>query len=113
MLAREFQVYGETTMRRDWFDRVGGYDPALRTAEDLYLWLKMLRDGAAARYLDAPLAWYRGHPNSLSRDTERVHADNIAVYDLIRKARPDVADICDRKSRESRYEIALHRARLR
>jgi glycosyltransferase involved in cell wall biosynthesis len=61
-------------LRRDAFDAVGGFDPALRTAEDWDMWLRI-----AARYsvdlfaaVPEPLAVYRRVAGSLSSSAMRL-----------------------------------------
>jgi glycosyltransferase involved in cell wall biosynthesis len=45
-------------MRREFSQRIGGFDPALRRGQDYDFWLRASRIGAIDR-LDAPLALYR------------------------------------------------------
>lgn len=52
-------------VRRDCFARVGTFDPGLRYAMDIDLWLRLAHHAAPAQ-LDATLAVFREHPGSLS-----------------------------------------------
>lgn len=65
-------VAGRTTIphpavfvRREWFARVGAFDPGLRYAMDIDLWLRMAA-AAAPVQLDATLAVFREHAGSVS-----------------------------------------------
>lgn len=109
--AREFQVYTAASFRRDWFDRVGGYDEELRNAEDFDLWLRLLAGGGRAAYIDRPLAWYRRTPNSLSSDAVCLHSYTIRAYEKLRASRPEAETICNEMISENQYLIALANAK--
>lgn len=66
VLRRTFNVFTAGMMRRAAFDAIGGYDPALRTAEDFDLWVRMLVAGWVGRYVPEPLVRYRRRAGSLS-----------------------------------------------
>ncbi len=109
--SRAFQVYTAVSMRRDWFERVGGFDIALRNAQDFDLWIRVLAAGGKADYLDEPLAWYRNRDDSLSSDDARLSNYTIRVYEKLRMARPDLMVLCDRQIDKLRYNIALNKAK--
>jgi len=52
-------------VRREWFGRVGGFDPRLRYAMDIDLWLRLAAATPPAQ-LDATLAVFREHAGSIS-----------------------------------------------
>jgi glycosyltransferase involved in cell wall biosynthesis len=52
-------------VRRACFDQVGGFDPGLRYAMDIDLWLRLARHAPPAQ-LDATLAVFREHAGSIS-----------------------------------------------
>ncbi len=110
--SRAFQVYTAVSMRRDWFERVGGFDETLRNAQDFDLWIRMLGAGAEAAFIAEPLAWYRDRPGSLSDNDIRLSEYTIRVYEKLRTARPDVTSLCDRQIEKLRYTIALDRAKM-
>ncbi len=109
--ARDFQVYTSVSLRRSWFDRVGGFDAALHNAQDFDLWLRILADGGRARFLDAPLAWYRRTPGSLSSNEIRLHQYTLKVYEKLAAARPELVSLCARMTEKLRYEVALGKAK--
>ncbi len=109
--ARAFQVYTAVTMRRPWFESVGGFDNDLRNAQDFDLWIRILAAGGKAAYLDEPLAWYRLRDDSLSSNDVRLSAFTIRVYEKLRAARPDLMVLCDRRIDKLRYTMALNKAK--
>jgi hypothetical protein len=68
------------TARRDAILRAGLFDPALRSAEDLDLWLRMAHGGARFSYHDRPLVRYRARPDSLSNDPIWITNHVLQVY---------------------------------
>jgi PAS domain S-box-containing protein len=64
VLASRFGPSGAVIARRC-FARVGYFDPALRSAEDRDLWLR-IADAYPIRKLALPLWWYRIHPANTS-----------------------------------------------
>lgn len=109
--SRDFQVYTAVTMRRDWFDAVGGFDNALRNAQDFDLWIRMLAAGGEAGFVNEPLAWYRDRADSLSSNDNRLSAFTIKVYEKLRVTRPDMDALCTRQIEKLRYTIALNKAK--
>lgn len=80
VLRRRFNVFTASILRRDAFDAIGGYDPALPAAEDFDLWVRMLEAGWRGGYVAAPLARYRRRSGSLSRQTEAMVRALAASY---------------------------------
>jgi glycosyltransferase involved in cell wall biosynthesis len=66
VLARECQIYGGVTARRETLLRVGLYDEDLRSGEDFDLWLRILKAGGRIVYNDHVLAYYRIREGSLT-----------------------------------------------
>jgi len=54
-------------IRRSIFLQSGGFDTRFTIVEDWDLWLRLLHAGTRFVACDAPLVWYRIHPNSVSR----------------------------------------------
>ncbi|AGX87448.1 glycosyltransferase family 2 protein [Candidatus Symbiobacter mobilis] len=65
LLRGNFIPHPAAFVRRDWLERVGGFEENLRYAMDYDLWLKLARLGAPYE-LDEPLTVFRVHPGSLS-----------------------------------------------
>jgi len=80
VIRRAFNVFIGCTIRRAAFDAVGGFDAALRSAEDLDLWIRLLSAGWGAVLVPEPLVRYRRRPGSLSSNTRAMLAANATVY---------------------------------
>lgn len=61
--------------RRDAYERAGGYDPQIRNAEDLDLWLRLGEVGKIA-CLPNVLLQYRQHRGSISESRQREQIEN-------------------------------------
>ncbi len=78
-------------VRRSAFDRVGGFDPALRGCCDWDLWLRLAAQGFTAHYLDERLASYRLHSAAMSRNVRHMREDEQRVVEKILAAFPQRA----------------------
>jgi glycosyltransferase involved in cell wall biosynthesis len=70
--------------RRDAFERIGGYDPAFRAAEDVDLYFRLIPEGRLAN-LPEPLIRYRQHTKSINF-TIRAEQKRILSRILYREA---------------------------
>lgn len=84
VLDRSFKVYIGTTYRREDFDHIGGFDPAMKHAEDFDLWVRLLTIGGEARFVNAVLGDYRVRANSASAQGQQMLQGNIRVYEKAR-----------------------------
>lgn len=66
---------------RDHVEALGGFDPGLRTCEDWDLWQRLAIERGAFVPVPGLHAPYRLHPNSLSQQLDRLHADGLTVID--------------------------------
>ncbi|MDP8988916.1 MAG: glycosyltransferase family 2 protein [Acidobacteriota bacterium] len=80
LLARDNHIFVGVTVRREAILRAGLFDPALRSAEDLDLWLRMAHGGASFMYHGRPLVRYRARPDSLSNDPIWIITHVLQVY---------------------------------
>ncbi len=83
VLARECQIYGEVTARRETLLRVGLYDEDLPTGEDFELWLRVLKAGGRIVYNDRVLAYYRTREGSLTSDDVSLATNLLKVLDKV------------------------------
>lgn len=60
-------------------EAVGRFDASLRTCEDWDLWQRLARAGVRFAGIDAPLAFYRMRPGSLSRRHQQLLRDALTV----------------------------------
>jgi glycosyltransferase involved in cell wall biosynthesis len=80
LVARENHIFVGVTARREAILRAGLFDPELRSAEDLDLWLRMAHGGARFAYHNRPLVRYRARPDSLSNDPIWIITHVLQVY---------------------------------
>jgi cellulose synthase/poly-beta-1,6-N-acetylglucosamine synthase-like glycosyltransferase len=81
VLARRFNVFVGSVIRKEAFDSIGGFDASLRSAEDLDLWIRLLSQGYEAACLSRPLVRYRRRPGSLSTDARTMLASERRVFE--------------------------------
>jgi len=62
---------------------VGLFDPALRTAQDFDMWLRLALKGARLSYHRQALLKYRCRPDGLTGDTINSHQRELRVFDKI------------------------------
>lgn len=55
-------------IRREWFDKSGGFDPRPILTEDYELWMRLTAMGCKVRYLPQRMGYYRQHKTSMSKD---------------------------------------------
>jgi glycosyltransferase involved in cell wall biosynthesis len=70
-----------TVVRREWWDRVGPFDPTLRRSEDFDLWLRIAHAGGRFDGTTRVLAHYRRHDQGTSADLELMADAVLAVLD--------------------------------
>lgn len=71
-------------VRAETLRKVGSFDPNLRYAEDLDLWLRIAHGGGKFRHTRQPLLHYRRRPDSLCTDyqhNDRAMRALVAVYE--------------------------------
>lgn len=81
VIARDFNIFVGCSIRRAAFEAIGGFDEALRAAEDLDLWIRLLAAGHRAACLADPLVRYRRRPGSASADIRAMQAGEMRVYE--------------------------------
>jgi GT2 family glycosyltransferase len=78
-------------LRREVFERSGGFDAELGGHADLDLWLRLSGAGVRADFLPEKLAYYRVHADSMSRDQGHMrHTRRLALEKAVR-AHPERA----------------------
>lgn len=94
VLSRKFNIFVGCTIRRAALDAVGGFNGALRSAEDLDLWLRLLEADWLCVHVPRPLVRYRRRADSLSANTTSLLRWTAEVYRnaVVRlRARPEAA----------------------
>jgi hypothetical protein len=82
-------VFIMSLFRRRVYERIGGYDEALRTNEDYDFWIRAAAAGSIFARNLTPLGWYRRRNDSLSADSVRMLRGILRVYDKSRALCPD------------------------
>jgi hypothetical protein len=85
VLARECHIYGEVTARRETLLRAGMYDEELETAEDMDLWLRVLKGGGRIVYNDRVLAYYRIRDGSHTSNGMRIARNILKLMDKLER----------------------------
>lgn len=107
VLSRDVAVLVASIIRRSAYDAVGGFDGALRSAEDLDLWIRLLSTGWRGTTLLEVLVGYRRRPGSLSTQAKGMLSASVQVYE---KA---ASSLADRPEAEvARRHLARHRQHL-
>jgi cellulose synthase/poly-beta-1,6-N-acetylglucosamine synthase-like glycosyltransferase len=108
VLNRDVAVLVASIIRRSAFEAVGGFDGALRSAEDLDLWIRLLSAGWRGAILPEVLVRYRRRPGSLSTQVNGMLSASVRVYE---KAASSLAD--GPEAEVARRLLARHRQELR
>jgi glycosyltransferase involved in cell wall biosynthesis len=69
--------------RREPLIDAGLFDPALRTAQDFDMWLRLALKGARLSYHRQALLKYRCRPDGLTRDAVHSHQRELRIFDKI------------------------------
>ena len=69
---------GQVLIRRDAFERAGGFDAHLSPVEDWDMWLRLLA-GAGGRWSPSPTLAYRQHAGGMSRNIARMYRYSLRV----------------------------------
>jgi glycosyltransferase involved in cell wall biosynthesis len=80
LIARRFNVFIATIIRREAIEAVGGFDEELPAAEDLDLWIRIAERGWPIGRVAEPLVLYRRRPGSLSSSTLNLRRAAAMVY---------------------------------
>lgn len=80
ILKRECYVFSSALVRRSIFERVGGCDDQLSSAEDFDLWLRIAEAGGRFDFTSKPLVRYRLRPNSLTTNRTNMCKTTLTVY---------------------------------
>jgi glycosyltransferase involved in cell wall biosynthesis len=108
LLNKECQVFGGLVARREIIARAGYYDPRLKAAEDLDMWLRVAKVGGRFAYHDKPLYRYRSRPGSLSSDKINLIRAVISVLEMRERS----LDLSPREREWFAEALSRERARL-
>jgi glycosyltransferase involved in cell wall biosynthesis len=89
-------------LRREWAERVDGFDPELRWAEDVDFLIRLVAAGCRVEWHRHPVACYRQHDRNITRDAVGEAAALELVLDKYFR-RPDVPPRLRQQERSIRY----------
>jgi hypothetical protein len=98
---------GSVLIRREWQDRMGAFDEALRSYEDWDMWLRLARANCPMSFEPRAVSLYRFHGLQMTRVGRQMTTATFAVLDKT-FADPDLPEAW-----RSRREDAYSRAHLR
>lgn len=84
-----YLVTSSVMVRRTAFDRVGGFDPSLRYAEDVNFFLRVVLDRPLVPLLECTAVYKRTVANSLGDDSAAGYEKLIALYAHLRDERAE------------------------
>jgi glycosyltransferase involved in cell wall biosynthesis len=97
---------GATMFRRDGLERIGGFDPQLRQAEDIDILFRLTLMGCKSAWLEKIVVGYRQHN---SNTTSRIH-EQAKFYDLFLNnffARPELPTQIHQLEQQVRYQAMM------
>ena len=111
VLTQGCQVFISALIRRTAIDRVGGFDPELRSVEDFDLWLRLLAAGERIGYHRRVLVRFLKRRGSLSSDPVWMAEHVLIVLDRFAKG-PSALALSDADRRALEARRTYFRARL-
>jgi len=108
VLLKRNVLHYATTVRMDVLRDVGAFDPALRAAEDLELWLRILAHGQRVVRAPGRLCVWRSSGGSLSTDSALLTRSLCEVYRRV----ADDYDVPDDLRQLARVRMRAERKRL-
>jgi glycosyltransferase involved in cell wall biosynthesis len=98
--TRNVMFLGSMLIRREFFTRVGGFDPALRGAADWDFFMRATAAGAIAYSDGDPVSRYYKHDEGMSTDTDHMEEDFIKALESVRRRAPlDAVELAHVKAR--------------
>jgi glycosyltransferase involved in cell wall biosynthesis len=76
-----FVTVSSVIIRKDVYDRLGGFEESLRVCEDWDLWLRYTAQGGLIGVVREPLTRYRWHGNSMTFNLRRMLEGRLLVVD--------------------------------
>jgi glycosyltransferase involved in cell wall biosynthesis len=90
--------------RKEWFDRVGEFDPELFSSEDVEVTLRMVAQGCQAMWLPEITIYYRRHQASVTWKHTLRQAENSEEMQNKFLARSDIPESMRKVERQSRHQ---------
>jgi glycosyltransferase involved in cell wall biosynthesis len=103
----------DAVLRREVFDRIGGFDEQLRAVEDFDLWLRALHAGCRLEPVPRVLVRYRRHAASVSASGTTMYSSALQVLAKWRGRAdldPEAKEAVERGYREMQFHLDLRHA---
>ena len=91
LLIRNFIGFGTSVVRKECFDRLGGFDESIGMGIDYDLWLRYSTQ-YEFDYVDRPLLRYREWPGQMSKNWRVRYLNGIAIMKNFLRNFPDAVD---------------------
>jgi glycosyltransferase involved in cell wall biosynthesis len=91
LFVRNFIAFGTSLVRRECFERMGGFDESLRMGIDYDLWLRISTE-YDFDYIDRPLLYYRRWSGQMSNDTMARYLNGIQIMTRFLEKYPGLID---------------------
>jgi len=98
LLLGNFISTSTMIINKQTFFAAGGFDESIRSVQDWELWTRVALNNPIA-YLNEPMALYRVHPSSTSRNTRKTLPSHLMVIDIIFKRMATDSEMTKLKSR--------------
>ncbi len=72
---------GGVMLRREWLERVGGFDETMHTCEDWDLWLRMVVSGCQLACVENVVLEYRIHSGQVTKNSAMMRIDSLRMWD--------------------------------
>lgn len=86
--TRNVMFLGSMLIRRGFFEKIGGFDPALRGAADWDFFMRATATGTVAFSPGPAMSFYYKHDDGMSTDNDHMEADFIRALDAVRRRAP-------------------------
>lgn len=86
--TRNVMFLGSMLIRRDFFARIGGFDPKLRGAADWDFFMRATAAGTVAFSAGPAMSYYYKHSEGMSTDQDHMEEDFIRALDSVRRRAP-------------------------
>lgn len=80
-LWRKPAVLKTMLVRREWAERIGGFDVGLKSAQDVDFVIRLVAEGCRIDWVRRPIVYYRQHTASMSRDAVEEAEALVIIHD--------------------------------
>ncbi len=74
---------GSVLLKRSWQEKVGLFDPSLRSYEDWDFWIRLALIGGKMKTIQKPVSYYRFHNEQMTRNREQMTHASFSVLEKV------------------------------